>query len=85
MTMFHGSLRELVTVIIWLGGFCAGVAAIRRYIAKPINKFVEELREWRSVPQDLHELKTLFTEHIAQTEERLTAVEPPHYRRRVSL
>lgn len=78
-------LRVFFLLVCSVGAFFGGIGAIRRYITKPINRFVDELREWRTVPADLHDLKEMFTEHIAQTEERLTALEPPHIRRRVSL
>ncbi|HEY3923788.1 MAG TPA: hypothetical protein VGL75_04440 [Acidothermaceae bacterium] len=81
MSLFRG----LVLLMCGIGGFFGGVAVLYRYVAKPIGKFIDELREWRTVPQDLHDLKEMFTEHIAQTEERLTALEPPRIRRRVSL
>lgn len=79
------TFRAVVVLVVLFGGFSGGVAAIHRYVGKPISKFIDELREWRTVPQDLHDLKEMFTEHIAQTEERLTALEPPRIRRRVSL
>lgn len=80
-------LDELLVLVLSIGGFLGAIATIYRCLVQPvaraISSFLDALEQWRTVPDDVAEMKDLLRNHITQTDHRLSQLEwPKPYRRR---
>lgn len=75
------TVNSIIIEMLAVAGFLGAIATLYRYLVRPIARaitaVVEIAEKWRTVPEDVADVKQLLTTHIAQTDQRLRDLEPP--------